>query len=141
METVLESPMAQPKLTALLIGAFAIVSLMLAAVGLYGVMASTVRASTREFGVRLALGASPERLRRAVLKQAAIVAGVGAAIGMLIALAGSRLLSSLLFEVSPTDPVSLIGSAVTLMAVALVAAYVPAYRATQVNPMEALRAE
>ncbi|MEP6833238.1 MAG: ABC transporter permease [Gemmatimonas sp.] len=141
METVLANPMAQPRLTAMLTGAFAIVSLLLAAVGLYGVMASTVRASTREFGVRLALGASPERLRRDVLVHAIGVAGVGAFAGLLIALAGSHLLASLLFEVSPTDPVSLVGSAVALLVVALIAAYVPAYRATRVNPMEALRAD
>jgi len=95
----------------------------------------------RELGVRAALGASPERLRRAVLAQAMIVTGTGALAGLVVALAASRLLAKLLFEVSPADPISMIGSALLLLAVALVAAYIPARHATRVDPVQALRAD
>jgi ABC-type antimicrobial peptide transport system permease subunit len=115
--------------------------MLLAAIGLYGVMAAVVGASTRELGVRAALGASPERLRRGVVGQALRMAGIGAAAGIVVALATSRLLSSLLFEVSPTDPVSLGIAVAVLLLVALVAAYIPALRATRIDPVEALRAD
>ena len=85
--------------------------MLLAAIGLYGVMASSVRGSMRELGVRAALGASPERLRRGVLAQALAVTGAGALVGLVVALAASRLLTKLLFQVSPADPVSMIGAA------------------------------
>jgi putative ABC transport system permease protein len=141
MDELLAAPLAQPRLGALLLGGFAFVSMLLAAIGLYGVMASSVRASTRELGVRAALGASPERLRRGVLAQAMVVAGAGAVVGLAVALATSRLLSTLLFEVSPGDPVSLVGAAAVLMLVALMAAYLPARRATRIDPVEALRVD
>jgi predicted permease len=141
MDQWLDGPLAQPRLSALLLGGFALVSLLLAAIGLYGVMASTVRGSTRELGVRAALGASPERLRRGVLAHALTLAGIGAAVGLVVALLAGRLLSALLFEVSPTDPLALFGAAGLLLAVAVIAAYVPARRATKINPVEALRAD
>ena len=141
MDDLIAKPLAQPRMSALLLGGFAFVSLLLAAIGLYGVMASAVRASTRELGVRSALGASPERLRRGVLSQALAVTGTGAVVGLAVALAASRLLTKLLFEVSPADPISMIGSAVVLLVVALVAAYVPARHATRVDPVQALRAD
>jgi len=126
---------------ALLLGAFAFVSMLLAAIGLYGVMASIVGASTRELGVRAALGATPERLRRDVIAQALTTAGVGAAGGLIVALAASRLLTALLFEVSATDPASVASAVIVLLLVALLAAYIPARRATQIDPVEALRAD
>jgi predicted permease len=141
MNDLLATPLAQPRLSAVLLGAFAFVSLLLAAIGLYGVMASAVRGNMRELGVRAALGASPERLRRGVLAQALSVTGAGAIVGLAVALAASRLLTKLLFEVSPADPVSMLGSAALLMAVALVAAYIPARHATRVDPMQALRSD
>jgi ABC-type antimicrobial peptide transport system permease subunit len=141
MDDLLAQPLAQPRMSALLLAGFAFVSLLLAAIGLYGVMASSVRGSMRELGVRAALGASPERLRRAVLAQAMIVTGTGALAGLVVALAASRLLAKLLFEVSPADPISMIGSALLLLAVALVAAYIPARHATRVDPVQALRAD
>jgi ABC-type antimicrobial peptide transport system permease subunit len=103
-------------------------------------MAASVRGSTRELGVRAALGASPERLRRGVLTQALVVTGIGAIVGLVVALAASRLLTKLLFQISPADPVSMIGSAALLVVVALVAAYLPARHATRVDPVQALRA-
>jgi ABC-type antimicrobial peptide transport system permease subunit len=104
-------------------------------------MASSVRAGLRELGVRAALGASPERLRRGVLTQALMVTGAGAIAGLAVALASSRLLASLLFQVSPLDPLSMVGSAGLLLVVALIAAYVPARHATKVDPVRALRAD
>jgi len=141
MDDLLAQPLAQPRMSALLLAGFAFVSLLLAAIGLYGVMASSVRGSMRELGVRAALGASPERLRRGVLAQAMTVTGIGALAGLVVALAASRLLAKLLFEVSPADPISMIGSALLLLAVALVAAYIPARHATRVDPVQALRAD
>ena len=141
METLLAQPLAQPRMSAVLLVGFAFVSMLLAAIGLYGVMASSVRASMRELGVRAALGASPERLRRGVLTQALTVTGAGALVGLAVALAASQLLAKLLFEVSPADPVSMVGSALVLLVVGLVAAYVPARHATRVDPVQALRAD
>jgi len=141
MDDLLGVPLAQPRMGALLLGAFAFVSMLLAAIGLYGVMASIVGASTRELGVRAALGATPERLRRDVIAQALTTAGVGAAGGLIVALAASRLLTALLFEVSATDPASVVSAVIVLLLVALLAAYIPARRATQIDPVEALRAD
>jgi len=141
MDDLIAKPLAQPRMSALLLAGFALVSMLLAAIGLYGVMASSVRGSMRELGVRAALGASPERLRRGVLTQALVVTGTGAVVGLVVALAASRLLTKLLFEVSPADPISLLGSAVLLLIVALIAAYVPARQATRVDPVQALRAD
>ncbi|MGH7689649.1 MAG: FtsX-like permease family protein, partial [Gemmatimonadaceae bacterium] len=111
------------------------------AIGLYGVMAATVRERTRELGVRMALGATPDQLRREVLSRALRVTVVGAAIGLAGAIGVSRFLGALLFEVSPTDPVALASACGLLMAVGLAAAYLPARRATQIDPARALRAE
>jgi len=141
MDDVIAPQLVQPRLNALLLSAFAFAALLLAAIGLYGIMASAVSQQTRELGVRLALGATPDRLRAMILRQALTVAAAGALAGLLGALAGSRLLTTMLFEVSPTDPVALLGACGLLLAVALLAAYVPARRATKVDPMVALRYE
>ena len=141
MTDLLAKPLAQPRMSALLLAGFAFVSMLLAAIGLYGVMASAVRGSMRELGVRAALGASPGRLRRGVLAEAMMVTGTGAVAGLAIALAASRVLTKLLFEVSPADPVSMAGAAAVLLIVALVAAYLPARHATRVDPASALRAD
>jgi len=141
MDEVIAPQLAQPRLNALLLSAFAFAAVLLAAIGLYGIMASAVSQQTRELGVRLALGATPDRLRAMILRQALTVAAAGALAGLLAALAGSRLLTTMLFEVSPTDPVALLGACWLLIAVALLAAYIPARRATKVDPMVALRYE
>ena len=141
MRALLDAPLAQPRMTALLMTGFGAAALCLAALGLYGLLASIVRDGTREIGIRMALGATPERVRRTVLRQAAVTCGYGVLIGVAGALALSRLLASQLFEVSPTDPVALASACAILMAVALVAAYVPARRATRIDPAEALRAD
>jgi putative ABC transport system permease protein len=141
MDEILDEPLAQPRLGALLTSTFGLVALLLAAIGLFGVMASLVRERTREFGIRMALGASAGRVRMAVLRRAAIVAGSGAVVGLVVALATSRLLSSLLFDVSPTDPVALGAACLVMLAVAAAAAYLPARRATSIDPVQALRAD
>jgi len=104
-------------------------------------MASAVAQQTRELGVRMALGATPGRLRRMVLSRAFKVAGIGAVVGLAAAFAGSRLLTSLLFEVSPWDPVALLGACTLLLAVAFLAAFIPARRAGRIDPAQMLRAE
>ena len=141
MDDYLAEPLAQPRLSAFLLSGFGLVALLLSAIGLYGLMASAVRERTRDIGVRLALGATPERLRRDVLGNALVVAAVGAVVGLGGALVCSRLLAALLFEVSPTDPATLAGVCILLLGVALMAAYLPARRATRVDPIVALRTE
>jgi putative ABC transport system permease protein len=141
MDDVLGTPLAEPRLMALLITAFGAVALVLAAVGLYGAIASVVRERTHEIGVRMALGATPARIRDAILRQTLTITVAGASFGLLAALAVTRVLRALLFGVSPTDPVTLAAACAGLLAVAMAAAYVPTRRATQVDPVRALRAE
>ncbi len=141
MDDVVDGSLAEPRLVALLVVAFGIVALVLAAVGLYGVIASAVRDRTHEIGVRMALGATPKRIRDSVLRQTLIITCAGAAAGLLGAVTVTRLLRALLFGVSPTDPITLASACVVLLAAGAVAAYVPARRATRVDPVRALRAE
>ena len=141
MEDLLADQRALPTLSTLLLSGFGLAAMLLAAVGLYGLMASVVREQTREIGVRMALGATPAKLRRAVLGAALGVTSVGAAVGLAAVLVSSRFLTALLFQVSPTDPITLAAVCVLLVAVGCGAAYVPARRATQVDPMVALRNE
>jgi putative ABC transport system permease protein len=141
MDQVLADPLAQPRLGALLMSSFGVVALVLSAIGLFGVMTSLVRHQTREFGIRIALGATPGRVRTDVMRHAALVVGIGAAAGLTTALLTSRILVSLLFQVSPTDPIALGAACVVLLCVAAVAAYVPARRATSIDPARALRSD
>jgi predicted permease len=141
MDDFLDEQLVQPRLSALLLSGFGFVALLLAAIGLYGVMASAVSDQTREIGVRMAMGATPDRLRRDVMGRALAVAGAGTAVGLACALATSRLITSLLYQVSPADPIALLGACVILLAVAVAAAYIPARRATRIEPALALRAD
>jgi predicted permease len=141
MDQELDKPLAEPRLGALLLTSFSLVALALAAIGLYGVMSSAVRHQTRDIGIRLALGATAHDVRRLVLGEALRVVLIGAAIGLVAALAGSRLLASLLFGVRPVDPISFGGSSALLVAIGALAAYLPARRATRIDPANALRAE
>ena len=125
----------------LLMSAFGVAALLLSALGLYGLMASAVREDTRNIGIRMALGATPEGVRRRVLQQALVTCGIGMAAGIVVALAASRLLTSQLFNVSPSDPVALVSACTVLIAAALLAAYLPASRATRIDPAQALRAD
>jgi putative ABC transport system permease protein len=141
MDQYLDEPLAEPRLSSLLLSTFGLVALALAAIGLYGIMASAVREQTRDIGIRMALGATPGRVRADVLRRALLVCLGGAAVGIGLALATSRLIASLLFEVSPMDPVALFGACGVLLVVAAIAAYVPAHHASRVDPARALQAE
>ena len=125
----------------LLSAAFAALATLLAAIGLYGVLAYTVAQRTREIGLRMALGAEPSRVRGMVLKQVAIMTVVGGAIGLGGAVWLGKLAESLLFEMKGHDPVVLIGSTIVLSVVSLAAGFIPAHRASRVEPMRALRYE
>ncbi len=140
-DELLSVPLTQPRLTAFLMSIFGLAALVLAAIGVYGTMSSLVGERTRELGIRMALGAAPERLRRDVLTQALKVTGVGVVLGVVAALLTSRLLSAILFEVSPTDPAALATACAVLLIVILIAAYAPARRATRIDPAIALRAD
>ena len=141
MEAAVDEAVAQPRFYTLLLGAFAAVALVLAAVGIYGVIAYTVALRTREIGVRMALGATGRHVVRMVMREGMALTLVGVLLGTAGALAASRLLRTLLFEVSPTDPLALAGGGVLLALVALLACVVPARRATRVDPLVAMRAE
>ncbi len=121
--------------------AFACLATLLAAIGLYGVLAYTVTQRTREIGLRMALGAAPSRVRAMVMRQVALMIAVGGAIGLVAAAGLGRLAQSLLFEMTGSDPIVLAGAALSLTLVALAAGFIPAYRASQVEPMRALRYE
>ncbi len=141
METVQSDSLAQPRLLALLLGLFGFSALLLAAVGIYGVMAYAVARRTQEIGVRMALGADRSRVVRLVVGRAMWLAGLGLAIGLAGALATTRVLDSLLYGITATDPATFVGVPLILAAVALVASLLPARRATRIDPMVALRTE
>ena len=132
---------ARRRFSTLLLGAFACVALLLATLGTYGVVAHSVARRTQEIGIRMALGARPVDVLRMVLGQGARLALLGAALGVVCALALTRLMGSLLFDVSPTDPLTFLVTALALPAVAVFATFIPARRATRVDPMIALRCE
>jgi predicted permease len=130
---------AQTRFSAVLLALFAAVALALAALGIYGVISFAVAARTREIGIRAALGADRSRLLRMVVGQGLLLALIGGALGLAIALASTRLLRSLLYEVAPTDPVTFAAVIVPLGLAAIVASWLPARRAARVAPLEALR--
>jgi ABC-type antimicrobial peptide transport system permease subunit len=130
-----------PKLSAVLLGVFGAVGLMLATVGLYAVLSYSVRRRTREIGIRMALGAHAGGVLRMVARQGLLLACVGLAIGLGISLAVWRFAASFLYGISATDSVTFIGVPLVLLAVAVVAALLPALRASRVDPMEALKYE
>jgi putative ABC transport system permease protein len=141
MEQVVASTISRPRFYAMLLGIFAAVGLGLAVIGIYGVMAYSVAHRTPEIGIRVALGARPAQVIALVVKQSALLTGLGIALGLSGAALMSRYLEGLLFGVTPLDPVTFVGAAALFALVALVAAYGPTRRATGVDPMVALRAE
>ncbi|HEV2687172.1 MAG TPA: ABC transporter permease [Bryobacteraceae bacterium] len=141
MDDLVSGSLAQPRFRTLLLGMFAGVAMILAAIGLYGVIAYTVTQRTNEMGVRMALGAQKGDVLKLVVGQGARLAAVGVAIGLVAALGLMRVISKLLFAVDATDPITFAGTAGLIVAVSLAASYVPALRAAKVDPVVALRAE
>jgi len=141
MDQLLADSLSRSRFTMLLLGIFSAVALVLAAVGIYGLIAYSVTQRTQELGIRIALGAQRRDVLRLVLGQGARLTLLGVALGILAALAFSRLLASMLFDVSATDPLTYAGVAGLLAVVALLACFIPARRATRVDPMVALRYE
>ena len=141
MNELLSESVAQPRLRTTLLGIFAGVALLLSAVGIYGVMSYSVTQRTHELGIRMALGASSGDILKMVVGQGFKLSLVGAVLGLIGAYAATRLLSSLLFNVSTTDTMIFVVIPVLLTVIALLASYIPARRATKVDPIIALRYE
>ena len=139
METVLSTSLARQRFSASLLGIFAMIALALSAVGIFGVMTAMVTQRTRELAVRLALGAHPRKVLQLVLSHGAWLAGIGIVIGLFGAFALSRVVAGLLYDVRASDPGNLIGVSLLLAAVALLACYIPARRATRLDPIITLR--
>jgi putative ABC transport system permease protein len=141
MNDVMRKALAQQRFSLVLFSGFSLLALTLVAVGLYSIMAYTVTARSREMGVRIALGARPSEVRRLVVVQGLGLLAGGLASGLPAAVLGARLLRALLYGISPTDPATIAAVAGLLVLVAVAAAYVPARRATRVDPVVALRGE
>jgi ABC-type antimicrobial peptide transport system permease subunit len=141
MDTIVAQARGQARLMMWLLGIFAGVALLLASIGIYGAVAYSVEQRTGEIGVRMALGAQTADVLRLVVRQGMAPVLLGLTVGMVAALALGRLLTTQLYQVSPHNPVLLATTALTLGVVALLACFLPARRATFVNPIEALRAE
>jgi len=141
METLLSENVAAPRFRTLLLGLFAGLAVCLAMAGVYGVMAYLVGQRSSEIGLRMALGASSADVQRMVIRQSLALVAAGIVLGLAGAAAATRLLTTVLFQVKPTDPLTYVAAALLLAVVALAASYVPARRAARLDPMVALRQE
>ena len=141
LATQVDESLAQERLISALSSFFGLLSLLLAAIGLYGILAYAVSRRTREIGIRISLGARPGAVLRMVLRQGLILTLLGVGIGLAASLGATRLLESQLFGVTPTDPVTFVVAPILLLTVALLAGLVPARRATNVDPLIAIRQE
>ena len=141
MAAIVGSSIAQPRFRTLLLGLFGALAVVLAVIGLYGVLAYTVTQRTHEIGIRMALGAQMRDVLNLVVLQGMTLALAGIVIGLLAGLALTGVLSSMLYEVKPTDPITFGSVGLLLTAAAFLACYFPARRAARVDPMEALRYE
>ena len=141
LDDVVNASVAQRRLTLVLLASFAAIALLLAAIGLYGVIAYVVTQRTREFGIRFALGARRRDVLQLVMSQGMKLVIIGLLLGVVGAFSLTHLLTRLLYEIKPTDPITFIGVSAVLLTVALVASWLPARRAARVHPMEALRYE
>jgi putative ABC transport system permease protein len=138
---LLDRPLARPRFTALLLGLFGIVALLLATIGSYAVMAAHVRQRDREIALRMALGATARIVRRAVLTEAVSLAGLGAIVGVGCAVAATRFLDGMLYEVNPLDPTAIAAAAMLLVVAAVLASYGPVRRAAHADVMTTLRSQ
>jgi ABC-type antimicrobial peptide transport system permease subunit len=138
---VISADTAQPRFRTVLLGGITGLAILVAAVGLFGVVAQSVSQRSRELGIRLALGARPDEIRWMVLREGAWLGLAGIALGAPAALAASRALTGLLYGIEPTDATSFVLASVGLLLVSLAASYVPALRASRVDPLLALRSE
>jgi putative ABC transport system permease protein len=141
MDRLVASAVAQPRFNAVMLGVFAGVAGVLAAIGIYGVLAYAVMQRTQEIGIRMALGAKRGQVLTLVIRQGAVLAAVGIGLGLAVAAAGARFLQGLLFGITPLDPKTFVAVSLLFGLVVMFASYVPARRATQVDPMVALRSE
>jgi ABC-type antimicrobial peptide transport system permease subunit len=141
MESMVSSSIATPRLRAMLVGLFAGLALLLAVAGMYGVMSYLTTQRIAEFGVRMALGASPRNVLALVLRRAAQLAVLGVAIGLALAFSAARVMNSMLFGMKATDAITYAGVLVTVMPLVVLAAAVPAWRASRADPVVALRNE
>jgi predicted permease len=141
MDQHMDRAMMAPRLSASLAGPAGLLAALIAAIGLYGVMAYSVSRRTQEIGIRVAIGATPRAILRLVARQGFVLAGIGIVIGLVVAFLSSNVVSILLFGISPTDPVVFVGVPVLLAVVAAVASYIPARRALRIDPLAALRQE
>jgi putative ABC transport system permease protein len=141
MNEVIDGSLASRRFSAELVGVFAVVALLLASVGIYGLLAYMVGQRAHEIGVRLALGAMPSTIGKMIVSRGAGLAGIGVGIGLILSGIMAPLISSLLYGVRPLDPEVFISVPVILMVVVLLASYIPAWRAARVNPIVALRRE
>jgi putative ABC transport system permease protein len=141
LEQVVYASVAPPRFRMLLLGIFAALALMLAAVGIYGVIAYAVTERTHEIGIRMALGAARSDVLHMVVREGMMLGGAGVAIGAAAAFAANRVLTSFLYGIQPTDPLTLAGVSLLMILVAATASYLPARRATQVDPLVVLRWE
>jgi putative ABC transport system permease protein len=140
VDQFMDSSRAQPRFTMLLLGVFSAAALALAVIGIYGVLAYSVTQRRQELGIRLALGAERGNILGLVVRQGLMLAGVGIAVGLVAALFLTRLMSSLLYKVGVLDLTTFALTPLAFLVIALLASYLPALRATKVNPVEALRA-
>jgi putative ABC transport system permease protein len=141
MDEVMSAAQSRPRFLTILLGLFSGVALAIATIGIYGVIAYSVERRSREFGLRMALGAQPSDVLSLVMKQGAGLALIGVVVGLVAAFALTRLMTSLLFGVTPTDLATFSSVTVILTIVALAASYIPARRATKVDPIQTLRYE
>jgi ABC-type antimicrobial peptide transport system permease subunit len=141
MDQLLSGMIAQRRFSMALLGTFAALALVLGIVGVYGVTSYLVAQRTREVGLRLALGAQPKQVVLMVVRQGLATAAAGLVVGLIAALATTRLMATMLYGVSPTDVATLLGVTVTLAVATLFANYLPARRAARVDPLVALRSE
>jgi len=134
-------PLFPARIAANVLGSFGVLALVLAAIGIYGVMSYVVAGRTREIGLRMALGAQLRHVRQLILRQGMMLAGIGLILGLAVVFVLARFLTSMLYGVSPSDPVTFVGISFLLAMVALLACYLPARRAARIDPMIALREE